>query len=196
MYCTLTDASETIVQIGLLLLAIPFVRAEVDIDQFGGGGADTGLLLLVGVVLLVSVVLILRVPKVREKVLPPVRSALSSLWTVIRDRRKRLELFGGSIAAELLYSLALGATCLAYGIHLNIAQLVFVNSSAAVLSSLVPVPGGIGAAEAALAAGLIAMGVDEPSAFAIAITQRLWTFYLPPIWGYASLQWLTRKGYV
>jgi uncharacterized membrane protein YbhN (UPF0104 family) len=64
------------------------------------------------------------------------------------------------------------------------------------VSGLVPVPGGIGAAEASLAAGLIAMGVDEPSAFAIAITQRLWTFYLPPIWGYASLQWLTRKGYV
>jgi uncharacterized membrane protein YbhN (UPF0104 family)/tRNA A-37 threonylcarbamoyl transferase component Bud32 len=190
------DASETIVQIGLLLLAIPFVRVEVDTGQFGGGGPDTRLLVAVGVVLLVSAVLIFTVPKLREKVLPPVRSALSSLWTVIRDRRKRLELFGGSIAAELLYSLALGATCLAYGINLNLAQLVFINSSAAVLSGLVPVPGGIGAAEASLAAGLIAMGVDEPSAFAIAITQRLWTFYLPPIWGYASLRWLTRKGYV
>jgi glycosyltransferase 2 family protein len=190
------DASETIVQIGLLLLAIPFVRVDVDTGQFGGGGPDTRLLVAVGVVLLVSAVLIFTVPKLREKVLPPVRSAFSSLWTVIRDRRKRLELFGGSIAAELLYSLALGATCLAYGIHLNLAQLVFINSSAAVLSGLVPVPGGIGAAEASLAAGLIAMGVDEPSAFAIAITQRLWTFYLPPIWGYASLQWLTRKGYV
>jgi len=129
-------------------------------------------------------------------VLPPIRSALSSLWSVIRDRRKRLELFGGNVASELLYALALGATCLAYGIDLNLAQLVFVNTSASVLSSLVPVPGGIGAAEASMSAGLIAMGVDESTAFAIAVTQRLWTFYLPPIWGYASLQWLTRKGYV
>ncbi len=190
------DASETIVQIGLLLLAIPLVRAEVDTGQFGGGSPDTRLPLAIGLALLVSAMLILTVPKVRAKVLPPVRSALSSLWTVIRDRGKRLELFGGSIAAELLYSLALGATCLAYGVNLNLAQLVFINSSAAVLSGLVPVPGGIGAAEASLAAGLIAMGVDEPTAFAIAITQRLWTFYLPPIWGYGSLQWLTRKGYV
>jgi uncharacterized membrane protein YbhN (UPF0104 family) len=190
------DASETIVQIGLLIFAIPFVRADVDTGQIGGGGPDTRLIVAVGVVLLVSAVLIFTVPKLREKVLPPMRSAISSLWAVIRDRRKRLELFGGSIAAELLYSLALGATCLAYGIHLNLAQLVFINSSAAVLSGLVPVPGGIGAAEASLAAGLIAMGVDEPSAFAIAITQRLWTFYLPPLWGYASLQWLARKGYV
>jgi uncharacterized membrane protein YbhN (UPF0104 family) len=172
------------------------VRVELDTGQFGETGPDARLLMVVGVVLLVSAILILTMPKLREKVLPPLRSAMTSLWNVIRDRRKRLELFGGSAAAELLYSLALGATCLAYGTNLNLAQLVFVNSAAAVLSGLVPVPGGIGAAEASLAAGLIAMGVDESSAFAIAITQRLWTFYLPPIWGYASLQWLTRKGYL
>jgi uncharacterized membrane protein YbhN (UPF0104 family) len=71
-----------------------------------------------------------------------------------------------------------------------------VNTSAAVLSGLVLVPGGIGAAEAALTAGLIAMGVDESTAFAIAITQRLCTFYLPPIWGYFALRWLGRKGFV
>jgi glycosyltransferase 2 family protein len=190
------DASETIVQIGLFLLVIPFVSVEVETGQFSGGGPDTRLLVAIGLVLLLSVALILKVPKLREKVLPPVRSALSSLWSVIRDRRKRLELFGGNVASELLYALALGATCLAYGIDLNLAQLVFINTSASVLSSLVPVPGGIGAAEASMSAGLIAMGVDESAAFAIAVTQRLWTFYLPPIWGYASLQWLTRKGYV
>ena len=59
-----------------------------------------------------------------------------------------------------------------------------------------PVPGGIGAAEASLSAGLIAVGVDQSAALAIAITQRLCTFYLAPIWGYVSLRWLTRKGYI
>jgi uncharacterized membrane protein YbhN (UPF0104 family) len=97
---------------------------------------------------------------------------------VARVRGKRIELFGGNLASELLYALALGATCLAYGVHLNLAQLVFANTAASVLSSLIPVPGGIGAAEATLSAALIAMGVDESSAFAIAITQRLCTFYL------------------
>jgi glycosyltransferase 2 family protein len=85
---------------------------------------------------------------------------------------------------------------LAYGVDLNLGQLIFVNTAASVLSSLVPVPGGIGAAEASLSAGLIAVGVDESTAFAIAITQRLCTFYLPPIWGYGSLRWLSRKGFI
>src|SRR5262249_500081 len=112
------------------------------------------------------------------------------------DGRKRLEVFGGGAASELLYALALGASCLAYGVHLNLGQLIFVNTSAAVLSGLVPVPGGIGAAEATLTAGLIAMGVNESTAFAIAITQRLCTFYLPAILGYIALRWLGRKGYL
>ena len=117
------------------------------------------------------------------------------------ERRPRSGASGSSSSAatsprSCLYAVALGATCLAYGVHLNLAQLVFINTAASVLSSLIPVPGGIGAAEASLSAGLIALGVDESTAFAVAITQRLCTFYLPPIWGYASLRWLAKKGYV
>ena len=188
------DVSETMVQAALLLISIPLVGASVDTSQFHG--PDSRLLVGIAVALVVSVVAVLAVPKLRDKVLPGVKSALSGVWSVARDRHKRIELFGGNVLSELTYSVALGATCLAYGVHLNLAQLVFVNSSAAILSSVIPSPGGIGPAEAALAAGLIAMGVDESTAFAVAITQRLCTFYLPPIWGYFSLRWLGRHGYV
>jgi uncharacterized membrane protein YbhN (UPF0104 family)/tRNA A-37 threonylcarbamoyl transferase component Bud32 len=190
------DASETIVQAVLFLLVLPLVHVHLDTGQFHGAGPDRRLVAAIGVALLISLVVVLAVPKMRAKVVPPLVQALSGLWKVARDRHKRLELFGGNVGSELLYAVALGATCLAYGVHLNLAQLVFVNTAASVLSSLIPVPGGIGAAEASLSAGLIAMGVDESTAFAIAITQRLCTFYLPPIWGYASLRWLSRKGYV
>jgi glycosyltransferase 2 family protein len=190
------DISNTIVQLALLLLALAFVRVNVDADQFKAAGPDRRLLIGIGIALLASVVVLLAVPKVRTKLMPGVRSALSGLRSVARDRHKRLELFGGTLASELLYALSLGATCLAYGINLNVGQLVFVNTSASLLSSVIPAPGGIGAAEAALSAGLIALGVGESTALAIAVTQRLCTFYLPPIWGYLSLRWLERKGYV
>jgi glycosyltransferase 2 family protein len=189
------DLSETIVQLGLFLLVLPFVSVNVDTSQFHFS-PDRRLLEALALALVVSAVVVLAVPKVRARVVPEIRSGLSGLWSVARVRQKRLELFGGNIASELTYALALGATCLAYGVHLNIAQLVFANTAASVLSSLIPVPGGIGAAEASLSAALIAMGVDKPTAFAIALTQRLCTFYLPPIWGFASLRWLSRKGYL
>jgi glycosyltransferase 2 family protein len=193
---TVDDVSETIVQATLFLVALSFVNVNLDTGQFSGAGPDTRLLIGIGVGLLASAVVVLAVPKVRNKVLPEIRGALAGLWSVARVRRKRVELFGGNVLSELTYALALGATCLAYGAHLNLAELVFVNTAASVLSSLIPVPGGIGAAEASLSAGLIAVGVDESTAFAIAITQRLSTFYLPPIWGYFSLRWLSKKGYV
>ena len=190
------DVSETIVQAALFLIALLVVGRGIDLSQFGDAGPDTRLLAALGVALVATVAVVLAVPRLRAKVVPEVRSAFVGLWSVARVRRKRVELFGGNVASELLYSLALGATCLAYGVDLNLGELVFVNTSAAVLSSVIPSPGGIGAAEAALAGALISVGVDEPTALAIAVTQRLSTFYLPPIWGYAALRWLGRKGYV
>ena len=189
------DASNTIVQTVLFLIALPFVDFHLTKSALHGG-VNVPLIAALGAALVIGVVAMLTVPKLRAKVVPPMRQAFSSLRTIARDRHKRLEVFGGEAASELCYVLALGATCIAYGVHLNLAQLIFVNMAAAVLSGLIPVPGGIGAAEASLSAGLIAMGVDQPTAFAIAITQRLWTFYLPPIWGYVSLRWLSRKGYL
>jgi glycosyltransferase 2 family protein len=193
---TIDDVSNTVVQASLFLLVLPFVSVDIDTSQFKVAGPDRRLLIAIALALVVSLVLVLALPKVRSRVVPGVRDAVHGVWSVARVRRKRLEVFGGSVASELLYAVALGATCLAYGVHLNLGQLIFVNTSASVLSGLVPVPGGIGAAEAALSAGLITMGVDESTAFAIAVTQRLCTFYLPPIWGYFSLRWLGQRGYV
>jgi glycosyltransferase 2 family protein len=189
------DLSETIVQVALFLVVLPFVSVDLDTSQFHFN-PNRRLLEAIGVALVVGAVLVLSVPKMRARFVPGLKSALSGLWSVARLRRKRVELFGGNVASELTYAIALGATCLAYGVHLNVAQLVYANTAASVLSSLIPVPGGIGAAEASLSAALLAMGVDKPTALAIALTQRLCTFYLPPIWGFASLRWLTRKGYL
>jgi len=136
------------------------------------------------------------VPSLRAKVVPRLRVALDTVTRVARDRGKRLELFGGNLVSELLFALVLGAACRAYGVDLTLAELVFVNTAAGIVAGLIPVPGGIGAAEASVAAGLIAVGVDESTALAIALTKRLCTFYLPPLWGYPALQWLRRKGYV
>ncbi len=188
--------SETILELVLVLSLLPFVDLQIDTGGIGSAvpsGRGVGVIVLV---LVAIVVIVLVVPSLREKVVPSVREGLSSLWAVAKDRGKRIELFGGNLGTEVLFALALGAVCHAYGVDLLLIQLLVINMVASALSSLIPVPGGVGAAEAGLTAGLVAVGVDESTAFAIALTHRLCTNYLPPIWGYFSLNWLGRKGYV
>lgn len=64
------------------------------------------------------------------------------------------------------------------------------------LSGLLPVPGGIGVAEAGLTAGLTAVGVPQTAALAATLVHRMCTYYLPPVWGWFALRWLGRKGFV
>ena len=125
------DASETIVQAALFLLVLPFVHVNLHTSQFHAG-PNSRLVLALVAGLAVGLALVLAIPKLRAKVVPPLRQALAGLWTVARNRGKRLELFGGNIGSELLYAISLGATCLAFGVHLNIGELVFVNTAASV----------------------------------------------------------------
>ena len=187
------DLSNKVILIVLFLLSLPFVHTSKKLIQ---GGVNTRLLVALGIALGICAISVLAMPKLRDKIIPPMRRALSSFMTLARDPHKLLEIFGGGLVTAFLYALALGAVCLAYGVHLNLAELLFVYTGASVLSSLIPSPGGIGAAEASFAALLTAIGVHQSIAFAIAITLRLCTFYLPPIWGYVSLRWLSRKGYI
>ena len=84
----------------------------------------------------------------------------------------------------------------AYGETLPFLQLVLINSLASVLGGLAPVPGGMGVVEAGLIAGLTAAGIPNDIAVATTFTHRLFTAYLPPIWGWFALRWLRRNDYV
>ena len=47
-----------------------------------------------------------------------------------------------------------------------------------------------------LIAGLTSAGVPQDQAVAAVFIQRLFTAYLPPIWGWATLAWMRRHEYV
>jgi uncharacterized membrane protein YbhN (UPF0104 family) len=59
-----------------------------------------------------------------------------------------------------------------------------------------PVPGGVGVAEAGFAYGLQAVGIPSAVAVSTAIAFRLVTFYLPPLWGSLAMRWLRKGAYV
>jgi uncharacterized protein (TIRG00374 family) len=132
----------------------------------------------------------------REKVWPQVISAVRNIWGILTNPRQLFTVVGGSVAAQLLYSFCLLSCLIAYGGHLSFGEIIFVNTSASFLAGLVPVPGGVGITEATLIAGLTAFGVPPEIATATVVTHRLFTTYLPPIWGSYAMKYLIREGYL
>ncbi len=192
----LDGVAGTIVEVVLLLIILPFMNLNLDVDA-GSDISALGWIVLAFLVAVVAAVIILIVKRNwREKLLHTFREGFESLKVVLVAPAKLVRLFGGSILTELGWALCLSASAHAYGADLGLAQALVVNMCASVIASVMPVPGGIGVAEASLAAGMMAFGVPQNEAYAAALTHRLATFYLPPIWGWFSLRYLTRKGYL
>jgi glycosyltransferase 2 family protein len=120
------------------------------------------------------------------------RAALRGLQS---PRRLGL-LFGGNLATEILFPVALGIFTRAVGYPIGFGDLLFINISVSLLAGLLPIPGGIGVAEGALTFGLMRAGMSEEAAFAAALMYRLSNFYLPPIWGYFAFRWLQRSNHL
>ncbi len=102
----------------------------------------------------------------------------------------------GSVLSQVLVALALGAALHAVGERASIATLLIVITLASMIGGAVPVPGGAGVVEAGLIAGLTGAGVPQDQAVAAVFIQRLFTAYLPPIWGRVTLAWMRRREYV
>jgi glycosyltransferase 2 family protein len=73
------------------------------------------------------------------------------------------------------------------------ASVAVVYLTGSALGSIVPTPGGLGAVEAALTAGLRAAGVAGGVAISAVLLFRLLTFWLPVPAGWAALRYLERQ---
>jgi uncharacterized protein (TIRG00374 family) len=151
-------------------------------------------LLLFAVV--VSVLMLRFVPAIRKRVIPPAQQMWGGLRDLGTDPSRLVQLFGANLASNLLFGLALWMTALAFGWTLPFMSVVVVYVVMALLGGLLPIPGGVGVSEAILTAGLVALGVDDSAAFAIAVTFRVLSAYLPPVWGWFSLHWLQKHEYL
>ena len=67
---------------------------------------------------------------------------------------------------------------------------------AAAIAQVAPTPGGIGAVEAALIAGLTAAGLDKETAVPAVFLFRLVTFWLPILPGWLAFTWLQRTDQI
>lgn len=128
------------------------------------------------------------------RVRPMLSRTLPRLLEMLREPRRIALGLGGAVLLNLAYAAALTASVHAYGGQLAYATVGFVYLAAGAIGSAAPTPGGIGAVEAALAAGLTAAGLDGTTAVQAALLFRAATFWVPVVPGWLSFQWLQRRG--
>jgi glycosyltransferase 2 family protein len=128
------------------------------------------------------------------RVLPATKRSLVNVSEIARQPGKMIELFGGSLAITLGYILALEVAVSAFGAGPAFTSVALVYLVGSVVSSVAPTPGGIGAVEATLIAGLTSAGMASTTAVAAVIVFRLATFWIPMLPGWGALVVLQRSG--
>ncbi len=193
-----------IVKGALFLIALPIAISQFHFTEPTSGEESHGnlvwliVLIVVGCAVVLGAVLI--VPRLRRLARDALRPKLSEVWAhlciLAKHPRNMVEIFGGAMLAQLFVAMALGTALHAFDQHLGLAQLLIVLTLASMVGGLSPVPGGMGVVEAGMILCLTAAGIPQTEAVAATFVQRLFTSYLPPIWGWFVLVWMRKKEYL
>ncbi|MER7082595.1 lysylphosphatidylglycerol synthase transmembrane domain-containing protein, partial [Saccharopolyspora kobensis] len=139
---------------------------------------------------------VLASPLGRRRIVAPALEVGRELLDTLRHPVRALQLFGGGLGYLVVSGLGLAA-CLA-ALHLEFSwvavTVVFIIGNT--LGHLVPSPGGLGAVEAVLLAGLSAMGIPATAAVTAVLLSRLLTYWLPVLPGIAVFRFLQHEGVI
>ncbi len=115
----------------------------------------------------------------RRHLFDPVLAILRQVPGVLRDPRRSGAMALGAVAQNVAYTLALLAALAAFGVSVPPIGLLVVYMVSATVASISPTPGGLGAMEAALVAGITRLGIPGGEAVAAVLSFRVATFWLP-----------------
>ncbi len=188
-----SQAAAALVGVPLVLVLAIGTGSKVDL-----GIRPSTVLVTVGVVVAAAAVVLTLVPAVRRRAVTAweafLRRGLPRLLDALQDPRKLAKGLGGNILLTFGYGISLWASVQALGGQIAIATAVLVYLSGNAVGSIVPTPGGLGAVEAAMVAGLGAAGVGGGIAVSAVLVFRLITFWLPIPLGWFFFNRLQRSG--
>ena len=126
-------------------------------------------------------------------VLKPILEAVPG---VVRDPKRSALMVVAAAAANAAYGFALFGAVAAFGSAPPPLGVLVVYLVAATIAAIAPTPGGLGAMEAALVAGLTRLAIPGGQAVAATLAFRLATFWLPLAVGFIVLQRARRRGWI
>jgi uncharacterized protein (TIRG00374 family) len=131
-----------------------------------------------------------------DKIWGFLRSAGVTVAEVAKSPRHVTLTVGGALGWPLVEIVAFALCVRAVGGTLPFVEVAAVYLGGNLLASVAPTPGGLGALEAALIAGLSGLGMPAGAAASAVLIFRLLTFWLSIPVGWAALRVAERRGYV
>ncbi|MEU1045445.1 lysylphosphatidylglycerol synthase domain-containing protein [Streptomyces sp. NPDC005897] len=148
----------------------------------------------------VLVLVVTSVPFLRKFVVTRVRSLFAGvvprMLDVLQRPQKLITGIGGMLLLTACFVMCLDASIRAFGddsTSISLASVAVVFLAGNALGSAAPTPGGVGAVEATLTVGLIAVGLPKEVAAPAVLLYRLLTLWLPVLPGWLVFNHLTRK---
>ena len=180
----------------LVLLLIIGLLTGSGISKFHIVPSGTVLWALAALAGLVGVLLL--VPPTRHLITHRIWPRLASVWPRLLEALSQPVRFLASMAADLLlitaYAVAFLASIAAMGGHAPILLAVAVYLAGNAVGAAAPTPGGLGAVETVLAAGLTGIGVPAREAIPAVLVFRLATFWLPIPAGWIAFLAMQRRN--
>ncbi len=139
---------------------------------------------LLGLAFALFLVIRLVSPRLRKQLVAFIHQVVRGIEHLAKRPIATLIAFGYSLAISFCYGLCLYACVIAAGGILDFPRTMLVYLGGAAIGSVAPTPGGLGAVEAALLAGLRSFGVEAGPALTAVLLYRLISFWLPMIPGY------------
>ncbi|MFE9647897.1 lysylphosphatidylglycerol synthase domain-containing protein [Streptomyces sp. NPDC006365] len=182
----------------LLLLAFGYLTGTEKTPSLSPSRTVIAGLLTVAVLVLVMT----SIPFLRKFVVTRVRSLFAGvvprMLDVLQRPQKLITGIGGMVLLTACFVMCLDASIRAFGSDdtpaLSLASVAVVFLAGNALGSAAPTPGGVGAVEATLTVGLIAVGLPKEVAAPAVLLYRLLTLWLPVLPGWLFFNHLTRKG--
>jgi undecaprenyl-diphosphatase len=204
-----TPAPASIAAVGVNALAGAIMHVALIVVFFALAGHDlskafklpSGSKILLALAVLIAVIGVILATRpgrrwTRKQLIPGARSAAGSLRQAAASPVKLSLLIGGSALITLAYIAGLDASVQAFGGGPGLVVLGAVYLAAAALAAAAPTPGGLGAIEAALVAGLTGVGMQPGPAVSAVLLYRLATYWLPVLPGWLCWRSLQHRGYV
>lgn len=181
----------------LMLLAFGYLTGTEKTPSLSPSRTVIGGLLTVAVLVLV----VTSVPFLRKFVVTRVRSLFAGvvprMLDVLQRPQKLITGIGGMLLLTACFVMCLDASIRAFGdesTSVSLAGVAVVFLAGNALGSAAPTPGGVGAVEATLTVGLIAVGLPKEVAAPAVLLFRLLTLWLPVLPGWLAFNHLTRKA--